>query len=196
MQCLLQPSFAAHGKRSDFSFPTEIGWHFAPLLGLPLHYGRGETMGGEPSFGARDDLKELFGLGVAHKFGLALPLVHPQYGVVAVGIYRLLKSALLHQRKGVDNGEKLSDVVCAMDRAEMEHLFARGQVYATVFHRAGIAAARRVHRPSIGSHAHGQWQNSVVAVGWRIGWHLIVHIAGLCFLHINKYRGGKFHLQS
>lgn len=47
-------------------FAAEVGGDFAPLLGFPFQQGDvAEIVGGEPVFGALDELKYLFGAGGA-----------------------------------------------------------------------------------------------------------------------------------
>ena len=51
-------------------------------------------------------------------------------------------SVASHEREGVDDGEKLPDIVCgSLHRAEMEHAASCGEVDALIFHHARIAEA-------------------------------------------------------
>ena len=113
-------------------------------------------MGAEPVFGSGDDLIELFGLGSVLQFGLALFLAYPELGIYAVAINYLVGNALLlHQGEGVDDGEKLADVVGAVDRTIMENLGTGLKVDALVFHRTGIAGTGGIHSPSVGYYLVG-----------------------------------------
>ena len=107
-------------------------------------------MGAEPVLGSGDDLVELFGLGSALQFGLALFLAYPELGIHAVAINYLVGNALLlHQGEGVDDGEKLADVVGAVDRTIVENLGTGLKVDALVFHRTGIAGTGGIHSPGV-----------------------------------------------
>lgn len=54
------------------------------MFGLPFDDGVAEVVGVEPVLGTGDNLIELFRLGRAFQFGLALALLYPEDGVVAV----------------------------------------------------------------------------------------------------------------
>lgn len=146
------------------TFTAKIGRHLAPFFSFPFHYGIVIVMGDEPMFGAGNDAEELLRLWCERQFGLALALLHPKNGVVTVGVDGLLQSMPLHQSEGMDDGEKLAYVVGAVDGAEMENSLPRGKVYALIFHGARIAAASRIHSPSICADLHRQRQHCVVAV--------------------------------
>lgn len=137
-------------------FAAEVGGHFPPLLGFPFKNRCGDGVCTEPVFSSGDDLIELFGLRCALQCRLAFSLLHPENGIVAVGIDGLVLDALLvHQGEGMDNGEKLSDVVGAVHRTEVEYLRTGLQVDALIFHRAGIAGAGGVYRPCVGDYLVG-----------------------------------------
>ena len=132
------------------SFSSEIGWNLAPLLRFPLKDRYGDGVAAEPVFGTGDDLIELFGLGSALQFGLALFLAYPELGIHAVAIDYLVGNALLcHQGEGVDDGEELADVVGAVDRTIVENLGAGLKVDALVFHRTRIAGTGCIYSPGI-----------------------------------------------
>ena len=69
----------------------------------------------------------------------------------------------------MDDGQKLTDIVRAEDRAEVKHPGTCGQVDGLVFHYPGIARAGGVHRPRVGPYLRGQRKYGVVAVVGRIG---------------------------
>ena len=107
-------------------------------------------MGAEPVFGTGNDLIELLGLRSAKQLGLALLLVYPDLGIYAVAVDYLAGNALLcHQGEGVDDGEKLADVVGAVDRTIVENLSAGLKVDALVFHRTRIAGTGSIYSPGI-----------------------------------------------
>ena len=56
---------------------------------------------------------------------------------------------------GVDDGEKLADVVGAVDRTIMEDLGTGLKVDALVFHRTGIAGTGGIHSPGVGYYLVG-----------------------------------------
>ena len=94
----------------------------------------------EPLFCSQDNLIELLRLRRALEFGLTLALVDPEDGIVRVGIDRLVVQAPIPaEGKGVNNSEKLPDIVGSMNRAEVKHLIARLQIDGLIFHRTGIA---------------------------------------------------------
>ena len=90
-------------------------------------------------------LKQGLGTFVTGKFGLAFLLLHPTDGITAITIHGHVQPFLLEQGKGVDNGEKLTNVICTVHRAEMKHLLEAGQVNAPILHHARIAATGRIH---------------------------------------------------
>ena len=149
---------------SFLSLSSKIGWNLAPFLRFPFYNRYVDGVGAEPVLGSGDDLIELFGLGSALQFGLALFLAYPELGIHAVAINYLVGNALLlHQGEGVDDGEKLADVVGAVDRAIVENLGTGLKVDALVFHRTGIAGTGGIHSPGVGSYLVGQRQNGIVS---------------------------------
>lgn len=68
----------------------------------------------------------------------------------------------------MDDGEKLTDIVGAVDGAEMEDLGPRLQVDTLILHRPGIAGAGSIYRPRVCPYLWGQGQHGVVTVFWRI----------------------------
>lgn len=63
---------------SFLSLSSEIGWNLAPFLRFPFYNRYVNGVGAEPVLGSGDDLIELFGLGSALQFGLALFLAYPE----------------------------------------------------------------------------------------------------------------------
>ena len=177
---------------------SKVGGNLTPLRRVPFQHRRGTGMGQQPVLGAGDDLMELGRPGVAHQRSLALALLDPQRRIVGVGVDDLpLDASLLHERQGVDNSEKLSDIVCPVDRAIVEHLLARLQVDAPILHRAWIARTGRIDRPGIGIDLWGQRQDGIVAPGGGILRDVFVHISGekakgprTCFSQERKTRTG------
>ena len=146
------------------SFSSEICRNLAPLLRFPFKDRDGDGVGAEPVFGTGDDLIELLGLRSALQLGLALLLVYPELGIHAVAVDYLVGNAFLgHQGEGVDDGEKLADVVGAVDRTIVENLGTGLKVDALVFHRTWIAGTGGIHSPSVGSYLVGQRQNGIVS---------------------------------
>jgi len=93
----------------------------------------------EPLFCSQDNLIELLRLRRALEFGLTLALVDPEDGVVRVRIDSFVVQALIPtEGKGMNDGEKLSDIIRAVDRTEVKHLIACLQINGLVFHRPGI----------------------------------------------------------
>ena len=59
----------------------------------------------KPTFGTGDDLKKLFCLRGTFQFCLALPLGHPEDGVITIGIDCLVMETLLPaESEGMDDG--------------------------------------------------------------------------------------------
>ena len=157
------------------SFTAEVSRHLAPFLRLPFEYRCGDTVCAEPVLGACYYLIELFCARRTLQLGLALLLLHPQYCVVAVGVDGFsLYAVALHQSQRVYDGEKLAYVVCAVHWSEVEHHRTRGEIHATVFHRSGIARARRVYSPCLRRYLRREGQDGVVTVVGRIE-RLVVH---------------------
>lgn len=122
----------------------------------------------EPCLGAADYLVQPGGLGVKLQLGLALHLPDPRYRRETVAVNGLPDAFLLHKGQCVHYGKELADVVSAEDGAVMEHLRARGKVYAAVLHLARIAAARRVYGQCVGRNLGRQRQNGIVSIIWRV----------------------------
>ena len=107
------------------------------------------------------------------QLSFAFPFRHPEDGVVRVAVYRLVgQPLLLHQRQGMDDSEKLTDVVGALHGSEVEHLLPGLQVYGLILHGARVAAAGCIYSPSVSGDLHGQRQHRVVSV---CRWVLYVH---------------------
>lgn len=101
--------------------PAEIGRNLTPFFCLPFNEGIPEAMCFEPLFGTCHYLIEIFRLGGAFEGGLAFLLIHPQDGIIAVRIYCLCAVSLLFEKgKRMNYGKKLTNIICAMDGAEME----------------------------------------------------------------------------
>ena len=115
------------------------------------------------------DLEKGFRLRRALQFGLTLAFGDPEDGVVGVAIDGLVVQTLIPTKgKGMDNGEKLADIISAMHRTIVKHLIARLQIDGLLFHRPRIATTGSIHGPSIGPHLHRQWKHGVGAIIWRI----------------------------
>lgn len=119
----------------------------------------------KPVFSPGNDLEERLRLWRALQLCLALPLRHPENGIVTVGIDGLIGQALLPtEGKGMHDGQELPDIISAMNGTVMKHSIACLQVYRLIFHRTRIARTGRIHRPSIGPHFHWQGKYGIVAV--------------------------------
>ena len=73
------------GVSSSF-LTSEVGWYLAPFRGFPLLHRGVHGVGAEPLFGSAYDVVQLFGLRTDGQGGLALLLLHPQYGIVGVAV--------------------------------------------------------------------------------------------------------------
>ena len=133
-------------------FSTEIGGNFTPLVGFPFQDGIGDTVRLEPGFGAGNHFVELFGARGARQLRATLLAAHPRNGGGRIGINGHFRALLVQEGEGVDDGEKLADVVRAVDGAEMKDLARFGEEDAAVFHRTGIAGAGGVDTERLEAH--------------------------------------------
>ena len=140
----------SHVARMTLLFPPEIGGNFAPAFRFPLYDGDADGMDAQPLLGTADDLVEGFGFGRVFKFRLAMLFIDPRHRRETVGIDDFVgDSALFHQCKGVDNRQKLADVVRAENGSEMKHLRTRRKVDALILHLPGIARTGGIDGPSV-----------------------------------------------
>ncbi len=109
-------------------------------------------MGSQPMLCTRYHPEQLFRIGITLELCLTLTLAHPQYGIIAIGIYCLVYSLLPHKRQGMNNGKKLTDIVRSVHRAIVEYLLSGGKIDASILHRPGITAASGIHGPCVGAH--------------------------------------------
>ena len=77
------------------SLPTKVGRHLTPFLGLPLNDGIAVIVRIQPIFCTHDDLEQFLGLWSTFQLGLAFTLVNPKYGIIRIGINRLVVQSLL-----------------------------------------------------------------------------------------------------
>ena len=126
-------------------------------------------MGTQPVFGTGDDLIEVLCLRRALQFRLALPFLHPEDGIVAVGVDGLLVLPLLPAEcQRVDDGQKLTDIVGAVNWTIMEHASSCLQIDGLIFHWPRIARAGCIYSPCVCPHLGRQGQYGVMSVIWRI----------------------------
>ena len=130
----------------ESSFPPKVGGVLAPCFRLPFQDGVGVGVGVEPCLGPADEVED-GGIGSGRgELRATVTLLDPRNGVAAVGVDRQLGLTRLGaEGKGVDDGQKLADVVRALrHRADVEELAAAGHMYAAILHVAWVAAARRI----------------------------------------------------
>ena len=152
-------------------FSSEIGWNFAPLLGFPFHNGDGDAVCLEPRLGTFDKLEKLLGLFGALKLSLATLLAHPTDSRAAIAVDGHLEPLLVEHGQGVYDGKKLANVIGAVYGAKVKYLLAIAEVYATVLHRARVAATRGIYGKGIALHGG---RKGVEGEGGRLG--LLLHI--------------------
>ena len=112
-----------------------------------------------------DDLEELFRLRGTLQFRLAFSLADPKDGVVGVGIDGLVVQTLLPtEGKGVNNRQKLSDVVRAVHGTIVKHAITRLQIDGLIFHWARIARACCINSPSVSPYFQRQWKYGVMTI--------------------------------
>lgn len=141
---------------------------------FPLDDGVAEVVSGQPVFGPCNNLIQGFRLGRTLQFCLALAFVDPEDGVVGIAVDGLVEKSLIPaEGQGVDDGQEFTDIIGALDGAEMEYAVACLQVYALVFHWAGIARTACVNSPRVCLYLGRQGQYGVVAVVGRV-----LHIFG------------------
>ena len=140
------------------------------MFGFPFYNRSFGRVSAKPVFGTGNDLIEWFGVLVALELGLAFAVAHPEDSVIGVRIDYLVGDALLlHECQGMDNGQKLTDVVGAVHRAIVKHPCPCSQVYALVLHWSRVSRAGCVYSPGVGLHFGGEGKNGVVAVRRRVG---------------------------
>ena len=152
-----------------FLFSPKICWHLAPLFGLPLEEGDvGVVVAVEPLLGALDELEKLFGARCTLEAGATLVGFDPQKGVATIGVDGHGEALPLEEGEGVDDGEELSDVVGAVDGAEVEYFLACAQIDATIFHRSGISRTSCIDCQGVGFDGGGKGEHGVVTPRGRI----------------------------
>ena len=132
----------------------------------------------QPFLCSRNDLIELFRLRIPLQCGLAFVFLNPEDGIIGIGIDGLVVKPLIPAKgKGMNDGEKLSDVIGAMNGTKVEHTLACLQIDSLVLHGSGIAGAGCIHSPCIGTYFHRQWTYGVVAVIGRVLSHHLLTIS-------------------
>ena len=122
------------------------------MVGFPFQDGIGDTVRLEPGFGAGNHFVELFGARGARQLRATLFATHPRNGGGRIGINGHFRALLVEEGEGMDDGEKFTDVVRAVDGAEMKNLAPLGEEDAAVFHRTGIAGASGVDTERLEAH--------------------------------------------
>ena len=181
-------------------FSAEVSRNLAPLLRLPVNYRNPEGMSLQPTLGTSHQLKEMLRLRRRSKGGLCLALTHPALGRRAVGIDCLPYALLLHEGKGMNNGEELPDVVCSVAGTKMKDHLSRSEVHATVLHAPWVTRTSSIHCPCVCGDSHRQWKHCIVTIIWRI-LHITYVLAPRCraaayhssrsWLRWQPDRGGK-----
>ena len=172
------PPFGKQGSRAPAgSFPPEVCGDFAPLRRFPLaqgHFRIGICL--QPAFGPFNHLIELLCARSPRQSGAAFLLLDPQQGVAAVGINGEWRTHLLEQGQGMNNGQELTDIVGAINRAVMKHHLPRLEINATIFHLTRISRTGRINGQGIGCHfwwqmqeRSGNWIGNRRRIGSR-GW--------------------------
>ena len=154
------PPFGKQGIRAPAgSFPPKICGDFAPLRRFPFaqgHFRIGICL--QPAFGPFNHLIELLCARSPRQSGAAFLLLDPQQGVAAVGINGEWRTHLLEQGQGMNNGQELTDIVGAINRAVMKHHLPRLEINATIFHLTRISRTGRINGQGIGCHFWWQMQ--------------------------------------
>ncbi len=162
------PPFGKQGTRAPAdSFPPKICGDFAPLRRFPFaqgHFRIGIRL--QPAFGPFNHLIKLLCARSPRQSGAAFLLLDPQQSVAAVGINGEWRTHLLEQGQGMNNGQELTDVIGAINRAVMKHHLPRLEINATVFHLARISRTGRINGQGVGRHFRWQMQQRS---GDRIG---------------------------
>ena len=68
----------------------------------------------------------------------------------------------------MNDSEEFSDVISAVNGAEMKHLIARLQIDGLIFHRTRIARTGCIHSPSVCPYVRMQRQYGIVAIVGRV----------------------------
>lgn len=149
--------------------PAEVGRDFAPLACFPLDDGNMYGVLTEPQLGTGDDVVEAGGVGVALQLSLAMLLLNPEDGIVRVAVDDLVRDTLfLHECQRMDDGQKLPDVIRAVEWSEVEDRGSCREIDTLVLHRAGVAGTGGVNGPRVGAYLWVQRQYGVVTVVGRV----------------------------
>ena len=122
------------------------------MVGFPFQDGIGDAVRLEPGFGAGNHFVELFGARGARQLRATLFAAHPRNGGGRIGINGHFRALLVEEGEGMDDGEKFTDVVRAVDGAEVKNLAPLGEKDAAVFHRTGISGAGGVDTERLEAH--------------------------------------------
>lgn len=123
------------------SLSAEVGGDFAPAFGFPFDNRVGIGVVLQPGFCTADDGQQFAVALGGHKFGIALFVAHPFLGYLAVAVNRHIAAFLFQQSQSMNNGKKLADIVrSVVIRTDTENFLSRANIYAPIFHNAGIAA--------------------------------------------------------
>ena len=95
----------------------------------------------QPFLGTFNEFIEPGCAGVANEGGSAFAVLDPEHGVATVGKDGNLPTFLLAEGKGMNDGEKLTDVVRPIDRTEMKDFRGGTEMHAAIFHLSRIARA-------------------------------------------------------
>jgi len=102
-------------------------------------------VGFKPGFGPVEQHKQVGVAGRFGEFGVGLFLFDPTDGRSGVGVNGDRAALLVEQSQGVNDGQKLADVVGAVGiRTFQKQLLLRGQIDALVFHVAGGRVPGRI----------------------------------------------------
>ena len=80
----------------------------------------------------------------------------------------VVQSLLLHQCQGMDNSQKLSDIISTLNRTKVEYLSACCQINSLVLHGARVTTTGCIHSPRVCPYLKGQGQYRVVSIVRRV----------------------------
>ena len=144
-------------------------------------------MGVQPLLGTQNNLIEFLRLRRALELRLTLALLNPEDSVIRIAVDGLVVQALIPaEREGVNDGQKLPDIVGAVDRSEMKHPIARLQVDGLILHRPGITATGRIHSPRIRPYVRMQRQYGIIPIIRRVA--IIINHLSIIIYHLHPLR--------
>ena len=152
----------------SFLFPSEVSRYLSPLLCFPFHDWGGIGILAQPLFGTLYQFEKFFRFGFSRQFCLASLLLYPVDGIHAVTVDGHIESFLFQQGKPVNDGKELTDIVCAVHRAEVKYFLPACHVYTPVLPLQAASTARLFSTTQAGRGASASLLGADAAVDARL----------------------------